>query len=313
MPADEDPVGELAFTRLAHEDPASRCRGNLVGFHVDIALGPRGEQLAGVERVFAARQKMVGGVERDETLRVLCGREYFRCVVDVDDGVARRMHHHERFSHPRDDLAEPVPPYIVQKLLLDAERAPGEFDLRFAFALDGLRRVPDQTQHVLGFERRADRGHGGAFWNVRRGGEHRGPTETMTDQDRRRAIVLAQKIGRGDEVADVRGKIGVGEVAFAPTQAGEVEPQHGDAMLGERGADVGRRLGVLRAGKAMGEQGVRERRFGGRVQPRRKRGAGFAGKADRPSVGCHGRSLLGKLPSECCTRHGEGASGCAAR
>jgi len=69
--ADDDLVGELAFTRLAHEDPASRCRGNLVGFHVYIALGPRGEQLTGVERVFAARQKMVGGVERDETLRVL--------------------------------------------------------------------------------------------------------------------------------------------------------------------------------------------------------------------------------------------------
>src|SRR5258708_11425993 len=108
-------------------------------------------------------------------------------------------------------------------------------------------------------------------------------------------MVLAQKIGRGDEVADVRGKIGVGEVAFAPAQAGEVEAQHGDAALGERGADVSRRLGVLRAGEAVGEQGVGERRPVRRVEPRGKRGAGCAGKADGLSAGCHVRSSGGNV------------------
>jgi len=76
----------------------------------------------------------------------------------------------------------PVPRMSSRNWLLDAERAPGEFDLRFAFALDGLRRVPDQTQHMLGM-RKASRSwprrwHSGMSGG---GGEHGGPTETMTE------------------------------------------------------------------------------------------------------------------------------------
>src|SRR6266852_7903459 len=86
------------------------------GLHLKITLRPGGEDMTGVERVLALGKEMVGGIEGNEALRMLRGHEYFRGDVDVDDGVARRMHHHERFPHPGDDLAEPLSLDVVQEL-----------------------------------------------------------------------------------------------------------------------------------------------------------------------------------------------------
>ncbi len=101
--------------------------------------------MAGVDRILSARQEMVGGVERDEALRVLRRREYSRGVVDADDCVARRVHHHERSSQPRDDLAELLFLDVVEKLLPDAERAAGDVDHRFAFGFDRVERIFEQA------------------------------------------------------------------------------------------------------------------------------------------------------------------------
>src|SRR5258705_9392184 len=57
--------------------------------------------LTGVERILVLGEEMVGRIERNETLGMLRGHEYFRGVVDVDDGVARRMHHHKRSEERR--------------------------------------------------------------------------------------------------------------------------------------------------------------------------------------------------------------------
>jgi hypothetical protein len=46
----------------------------------------------------------------------------------------------------------------------------------------------------------------------------------------------------------------VGELAFALAEPGEIEPQGGDALRRERGADAPRAMARLGAGEAMREQ-----------------------------------------------------------
>ena len=69
-----------------------------------------------------------------------------------------------------------------------------------------------------------------ALGNPVRGRQHRAAAEAVADQDRRRAVHLAQMIGGGDQIVDVGGKMRVGEFAFAAAEPGEIETQHGDAV-----------------------------------------------------------------------------------
>ena len=67
---------------------------------------------------------------------------------------------------------------------------------------------------------------------------------------------VAQRIGGGDQILDVRGKLRVGKFPFAGAKPGEIEAHHGDADLGE---PLGDPLGgevVLAAGEAMGKQRI---------------------------------------------------------
>ena len=77
------------------------------------------------------------------------------------------------------------------------------------------------------------------------GGEHRGAAKTVTDEDRRRTDRLAQMIGGGDKIVDVRREGGVGKLALAPAEACEVKTQHGDAVLFQAFGDVTRCLDVF--------------------------------------------------------------------
>ncbi len=83
------------------------------------------------------------------------------------------------------------------------------------------------------------------------------------------AAARAPQLVRGrDQIGDVGGKGGVGKLALARAEPGEVEAQHGDA---ERGQALGDALGgvdVLAAGKAVGEQ-----RVGARLPSRADRAA----------------------------------------
>ena len=88
----------------------------------------------------------------------------------------------------------------------------------------------EQAGDVRRIARRGDGHHRARLGNAVRGGQHRGAAEAVADQDRRRAVRLAQMIGGGDQVVDVRGKMRVGEFAFAGAEPGEIEAQHGDAV-----------------------------------------------------------------------------------
>ena len=65
---------------------------------------------------------------------------------------------------------------------------------------------------------------------------------------------LAQMVGGGDQIVDVRGERRVGELAFAGAEAGEIEAQHRDAARLQPVGDAPGRPVVLAAGEAVRKQ-----------------------------------------------------------
>ena len=92
---------------------------------------------------------------------------------------------------------------------------------------------------------------------------------------------------RGAQVADVRGEVGRGELALAGAEAREVEAQHRHAHPRQVGGDAARGQQVLRAGEAVGEQGVGADRPVRQVEPRGPKGAGVAGELELLDAGGH--------------------------
>ena len=76
-------------------------------------------------------------------------------------------------------------------------------------------------------------------------------------------MIFTQMIGGGDQIVDVRGKMRIGEFAFAAAQAGEIETQHGDAVHRQPLGDALGRQDILAAGETM-----RKQRKGGRFAER---------------------------------------------
>ena len=93
-------------------------------------------------------------------------------------------------------------------------------------------------------------------------------------------------IGGGDQVLDIRGKMRVGEFAFAHAEPGEIEAHHGDAGFGQ---PLGDALGgevVLAAGEAMRKQRVGDGLAQRQVDQRRELLALAVGKIE--TLGAHG-------------------------
>ena len=81
--AGRDELRELAFPRLAHDDLArDRVRRGGSGA-TEKALRPRGDHVAGIGCVLAAREQVVGGVERDEALRVPSAAWKMRVALSI--------------------------------------------------------------------------------------------------------------------------------------------------------------------------------------------------------------------------------------
>jgi hypothetical protein len=86
--------------------------------------------------------------------------------------------------------------------------------------------------------------------------EHGSAAEAMADQKRWRLVGLAQVIGGSHEIGNVGGEGRIGEVTFARTEAGEIEPQHRNAFCGERHRNPLRGQAILAASEAMRKQRV---------------------------------------------------------
>src|SRR5438309_3030122 len=188
VPAGEDLIGELAHASLAHEHRARRQSRRRLG-RGDVARSPDGEHLARVERILAAQEEVVGRIERYVALRMFGGDEDPGRIVDAYDGVARRMHHHQRLAETLHRGADFLRPDIVEKLLLDPEITAGDTDLRVALRVDFLDRVLDQSQDVVRVEWRSDGRDRGRLADPRSRGEYRRAAEAVSDQERWSAVL----------------------------------------------------------------------------------------------------------------------------
>src|SRR3546814_5647367 len=72
--------------------------------------------------------------------------------------------------------------------------------------------------------------------------------------------------------SDLGGEVGVGEVALAGAETGEVEAQYRKAALGKAAGDARRREDVLAAGEAVGEERVGARPALRQIRSEERRG-----------------------------------------
>ena len=175
---------------------------------------------------------------------------------------------------------------VVEEFALDVEGTAGERDLDLAVLADVLDLVGEQAGDMGGIGGRGDGDDGLGVRNLPGGGEDRRAAEAVADQDRRRLSGFAQMIGGAHEIGDVGGKGRVGEIAFAGAEPREIEPQHRDALCGQRHRDALGRQHVLAAGEAMREQRIGERLALGQVERGRKLVAAFA--VELETFGRHG-------------------------
>ena len=74
--------------------------------------------------------------------------------------------------------------------------------------------------------------------------EHGGPAERVADEQLRRAVWCSRShAAAATQVVDVRAEVGVGELALAGAETGEVEAQDPEALLGQLGGDARGRAG----------------------------------------------------------------------
>ena len=189
---------------------------------------------------------------------------------------------------------------------------PASVHFDFALLLDFVDVVAEQARDMGRIERRGDRHHGMRVGNAVRRGEHGGAAEAVADQNGRRADRRPQMIGGGDQIVDIRRKSGVGELAFAGAEPGEIEAQHGDAAQFQALRNQPRRLDVLAAGEAMREQRDGADRPLRPVEQRGKCSPCGLGKSKRSAgIGdsCCSVSLLAAQASVPTSLHRDGESG----
>ena len=208
-------------------------------------------------------------------------------VLDADDLVARRVKDDERLAQVPDGLLEAVSCDVLEELPLDAEGPPADRDLRLPRGLDLGGAFAQELPHMVRLGGCRDRRDRGRLRHAGGRGKDGGTAQAVPDEELRCRVVLAQEIGRGDEIAEVRGEIGVGELALARAETGEIETQHGKAALGEAACDARRGEDVLRAGETMGEERISARRRRRHLEEGRETLAAAALEIDALGSSCH--------------------------
>jgi hypothetical protein len=155
---------------------------------------------------------------------------------------------------------------VFQQLAPDGEAARADLYRGLALAADGLFLRREQAAHMLGAGRRADGGDGLDRRQPMRRRQDGGAAQAVADQQPGGAPLALQRRCGGQQIVHVRREIGIGEVALAAAQPGEVEAQYRDAALCQRLADAPRPGQVLAAGKAVRKE--REGPVGARAERR---------------------------------------------
>ena len=146
------------------------------------------------------------------------------------------MHHQKRSIEVGDAVGLWLAGDVVEELLSDPEAPLPQGHLGGTLALDRVSLVlADELEHVLRTGRSADGGDRPGARQPGRGRQDGGTAEGVSDQQRRRCVVVTEVLRGQHHVVDVRAERGVGEVAPGLPEAGEVEPEHGDVLLDECG------------------------------------------------------------------------------
>src|SRR5579871_421539 len=228
---------------------------------VDVARRPGGDHLGGVVGILMPGQQMIGGVERDEALRMPRCQEDLGRVVDADDRIQGRMHDEEGAAKVANARLQRLHPDVVEEGLRDLEGPAADIDRGAPVRLDGFHPCfAQQVSNVRWLGRRAqgdDRAHRGDIGGRR---EHGRAAQAVPDEEGRREPSGGHALRGGYQILDVGGEAGRAEVALALAQAREVEANDADADRGQRAADEHRGLARLVAGEAVGEERIGVRR-----------------------------------------------------
>ena len=204
--------------------------------------------------------EVIGAGERNEALGMLRRQEDMTGVLNPDRIVGRRMEDKQRLAQAGDARFKVLVGDVIEERAADMELPAAERDLDFVLIAARGFPVGEQAGDVPGIGRGIDRHHRARFGDAMGGGEHSGSAEAVADQNRGRGKSLAQMVGGGDQIVDVRGERGVGKLALAAAEPGEIETQHGDSVLLQTVGDAPCGPVVLATGEAVCKQRDRARR-----------------------------------------------------
>jgi hypothetical protein len=170
----------------------------------EIPACPRRQHGGDVRRIGFSGQQVIGIVERDETFRMFGREKNLRRVVDVHRRIARPVKNDQRLAQVRDALLQVMAGDVIDELLADAKRASVEHDIGLpaGFDLSGRARL-QEAPHVVGIEGRRDGRDGDRLRHLCGYCEHGCAPQAVPDQNFRRRVVFAEKIGRRAQVGDV--------------------------------------------------------------------------------------------------------------
>jgi hypothetical protein len=164
------------------------------------------------------------------------------------------MENKQRFMQVGDVRGEVLMCDVIEEGAAYMELPASECYLDFVLLTDRARAIDKQARDVPRIGWCVDRYHCARLGNTVRGGQHGRTAEAVADENRGCGECLAQVVRCGDEILDVGGERGVGELAFAAAEASEIKTQHGYSVLFQAVGDAPCGSIVLAAGEAMRKQ-----------------------------------------------------------
>ncbi len=124
------------------------------------------------------------------------------------------MQHEQRPAERADFVLEPLHLGVLDERAADAKWPAAQLDLGLTLGPDPIERTAELPQHVRHIGRRADCHDRLRLGNAFGDSQHGGSAERMADEYDRRLVVAPQIVGGADEILDVGGEVGIGEVAL---------------------------------------------------------------------------------------------------
>jgi hypothetical protein len=143
------------------------------------------------------------------------------------------VHHQERCAESSYAFGLGLAGDVLEELTADPEGPRGQADLRLAVVEDRFAAVREQVEEVVGVCWCADGGNSAGFGELLGCGEHSSASERVSDEELGGLVVAAEVVRGMDQVGDVGGEVRAREVSVGASESGEVEPQHGNAEVGQ--------------------------------------------------------------------------------